>query len=226
MREEIPYTAGVMRPLEVIAPSGLVVSAHPPAAMAAGNVETSQRITDVILAALAKAAPDLIPAASSGTMNNLTFGGWDQRRGHAFAYYETVAGGMGASAISDGASATHTHMTNSWNTPVEAFEHLYPLRIASYRIRSQSGGRGKHRGGDGIVREYEFLTRADVTILSDRRELAPYGLFGGKPGKRGRNTLLRGHREISLPGKARFEVKPGDVLRIESPGGGGYGKPA
>jgi N-methylhydantoinase B/oxoprolinase/acetone carboxylase alpha subunit len=226
VREEIPYTAGVMRPLEVIAPSGLVVSAQPPAAMAAGNVETSQRITDVILAALAKAAPDLIPAASSGTMNNLTFGGWDQKRGHAFAYYETIAGGMGASAISDGASATHTHMTNSWNTPVEAFEHLYPLRIASYRIRSQSGGRGKHRGGDGIVREYEFLTRADVTILSDRRERAPYGLFGGKPGKRGRNTLLRGHREISLPGKARFEVQPGDVLRIESPGGGGYGKPA
>ena len=133
--------------------------------MAAGNVETSQRITDVILAALAKAAPELIPAASSGTMNNLTFGGWDRARGRAFAYYETIAGGMGASAVSDGASATHTHMTNSWNTPVEAFEHLYPLRIRGYRIRSGSGGAGKHRGGDGIIREYEFLTRADVTIL-------------------------------------------------------------
>ena len=158
VREDIPYTAGVMRPLEVIAPSGLVVSAQPPAAMAAGNVETSQRITDVILRALAQAAPELIPAASSGTMNNLTFGGWDPVRGRAFAYYETIAGGMGASALSDGASATHTHMTNSWNTPVEAFEHLYPLRIRAYRIRSGSGGKGKHRGGDGIVREFEFLT--------------------------------------------------------------------
>jgi N-methylhydantoinase B/oxoprolinase/acetone carboxylase alpha subunit len=222
--EDIPYTAGVMRPLEVIAPSGLVVSAQPPAAMAAGNVETSQRITDVILRALAQAAPELIPAASSGTMNNLTFGGFDRARGRAFAYYETIAGGMGASAVSDGPSATHTHMTNSWNTPVEAFEHLYPLRIPSYRIRSGSGGRGKQRGGDGIVREYEFLTRADVTILSDRRERGPYGLFGGKPGLRGRNSLLRGKRTASIPGKARFEVQPGDVLRVESPGGGGYGK--
>jgi N-methylhydantoinase B/oxoprolinase/acetone carboxylase alpha subunit len=223
VREDIPYTAGVMRPLEVIAPSGLVVSAQPPAAMAAGNVETSQRITDVILRALAKAAPEAIPAASSGTMNNLTFGGWDRLRGRAFAYYETIAGGMGASAISGGASATHTHMTNSWNTPVEAFEHLYPLRIRSYRIRSGSGGAGKHRGGDGIVREYEFLTRADVTILSDRRERGPYGLAGGKSGRPGKNSLLRGSRTIAIPGKARFEVEAGDVLTVESPGGGGYG---
>jgi N-methylhydantoinase B len=231
VREDIPYTSGVMRPLQVIAPSGLVVSAQPPAAMAAGNVETSQRITDVILRALAQAAPELIPAASSGTMNNLTFGGWDPVRGRAFAYYETIAGGMGASVLSDGASATHTHMTNSWNTPVEAFEHLYPLRIRAYRIRSGSGGKGKHRGGDGIVREFEFLTRADVTILSDRRERGPYGLSGGSPGARGRNSLLRGKslrggRAIAIPGKARFEVQAHDVLRIESPGGGGYGKPA
>jgi N-methylhydantoinase B/oxoprolinase/acetone carboxylase alpha subunit len=168
----------------------------------------------------------LIPAASSGTMNNLTFGGWDHVRKRAFAYYETIAGGMGASALSDGASATHTHMTNSWNTPVEAFEHLYPLRIRAYRIRSGSGGKGKHRGGDGIVREYEFLTRADVTILSDRREHGPYGLAGGSTGTRGKNSLLRGKRTIPIAGKARFEVQPDDVLRIESPGGGGYGKPA
>jgi N-methylhydantoinase B/oxoprolinase/acetone carboxylase alpha subunit len=224
VREDIPYTAGVMRPIEVIAPSGLVVSANPPAAMAAGNVETSQRITDVILRALSQAAPQLIPAASSGTMNNLTFGGFDPVRGRAFAYYETIAGGMGASAIAAGASATHTHMTNSWNTPVEAFEHLYPLRIRAYGIRSGSGGRGAHRGGDGIVREFEFLTRADVTILSDRRTRGPYGLSGGAAGRPGRNTLLRAGRKIAVPGKARFEVKPGDVLRIESPGGGGYGK--
>src|ERR1700722_9751135 len=223
VREDIPYTAGVMRPLQVIAPSGLVVSAQPPAAMAAGNVETSQRITDVILAALAKAAPDRIPAASSGTMNNLTFGGWDRSRARAFAYYETIAGGMGASAVSDGASATHTHMTNSWNTPVEAFEHLYPLRIRSYRIRSGSGGRGKHHGGDGIVREYEFLTSADVTVLADRRLRGPYGLAGGGAGAPGKTTLLKGKRKIAIPGKARFGVKAGDVVRVESPGGGGFG---
>jgi len=225
VREDIPYTAGVMRPLEVIAPVGSVVNAQPPAAMAAGNVETSQRITDVVLGALSKAALRLIPAASSGTMNNITFGGVDRLRGRAFAYYETIAGGMGASAISNGASATHTHMTNSWNTPVEAFEHQYPLRIRGYRIRSGSGGAGKHRGGDGIIREFEFLTPADVTILADRRLRGPYGLAGGKSGAPGKNTLLKGKRAIAIPGKARFEVAAGDVLRIESPGGGGYGKP-
>jgi N-methylhydantoinase B/oxoprolinase/acetone carboxylase alpha subunit len=225
VREDIPYTAGVMRPLEVIAPVGSVVNAQPPAAMAAGNVETSQRITDVVLGALAQAAPELIPAASSGTMNNITFGGMDRLRKRAFAYYETIAGGMGASAISDGSSATHTHMTNSWNTPVEAFEHQYPLRIRGYRIRSGSGGAGRHRGGDGIIREFEFLTPADVTILADRRSRGPYGLAGGAAGAPGKNTLLKGKRAILIPGKARFEVEAGDVLRIESPGGGGYGKP-
>ncbi|HEV2687251.1 MAG TPA: hydantoinase B/oxoprolinase family protein [Bryobacteraceae bacterium] len=226
VREDIPYTAGVMRPLEVIAPDGSVVNARPPAAMAAGNVETSQRITDVVLGALAKAAQESIPAASYGTMNNVTFGGRDPVRGQAFAYYETIAGGQGASAISDGPSATHAHMTNSWNTPVEAFEHQYPLRIRGYRIRSGSGGAGKYRGGDGIIREYEFLTKADVTILSDRRERGPYGLFGGESGAPGRNTVLRGKRATAIPGKARFEVVEGDVLRIETPGGGGYGKPS
>ena len=225
VREDIPYTAGVMRPLEVIAPVGSVVNAQPPAAMAAGNVETSQRITDVVLGALAQAAPELIPAASSGTMNNITFGGMDRLRGRAFAYYETIAGGMGASAISDGSSATHTHMTNSWNTPVEAFEHQYPLRIRGYRIRSGSGGAGRHRGGNGIIREFEFLTPADVTILADRRSRGPYGLAGGAAGGPGKNTLLKGKRAIAIPGKARFEVDAGEVLRIESPGGGGYGKP-
>jgi N-methylhydantoinase B len=226
VREDIPYTAGVMRPLEVIAPDGSVVNARPPAAMAAGNVETSQRITDVVLGALAQAAPDLIPAASSGTMNNLTFGGWDHVRAQSFAYYETIAGGMGASAVSEGPSATHTHMTNSWNTPVEAFEHQYPLRIRRYGIRSGSGGKGKHRGGDGIIREFEFLTPAQVTILADRRRRGPYGLLGGHPGAPGKNLLVHAKRTTSIPGKVRFEVAAGDVLRIESPGGGGYGEPA
>jgi len=131
---------------------------------------------------------------------------------------------MGASGVADGPSATHTHMTNSWNTPVEALEHQYPFRIRAYRIRSASGGNGRHRGGDGIVREFEFLTAAEVTILSDRRLCGPYGLWGGASGAPGRNVLLRGKRKSAVAGKARFEVEPGDVLRIETPGGGGYGE--
>src|SRR5579883_717651 len=226
VREDIPYTAGVMRPIEVIAPQRSVVNAERPAAMAAGDVETSQRITDVVLGALSRAAPELIPAASSGTMNNVTFGGWDPMRRESFAYYETIAGGMGASAVSEGPSATHTHMTNSWNTPVEAFEHQYPLRIRAYRIRPRSGGKGKHRGGDGIIREFEFLTPAQVTILADRRKRGPYGLEGGSPGAPGKNLLIRNKSVSAMAGKVRFEVRAGDVLRIESPGGGGYGEPA
>jgi N-methylhydantoinase B/oxoprolinase/acetone carboxylase alpha subunit len=221
--EDVPFTAGILRPIRVIAPEGSVVNAREPAAMAAGNVETSQRITDVVLGALATALPERIPAASSGTMNNLSFGGFDVKTGRVFAYYETIAGGMGASERANGLSATHTHMTNSWNTPVEAFEHQFPLRIASYRVRRGSGGSGARRGGDGIVREFEFLTGADVTLLSDRRERGPWGLAGGGPGKPGRNTLVRGGREKRLPAKTRFEVRAGDRLRIETPGGGGWG---
>ena len=216
----IPYNAGLLRAIEVIAPDRSVVNAGLPAAMAAGNVETSQRITDAILGALAKAAPERIPAASSGTMNNLTIGGFDSRKGKAFAYYETIAGGMGASAAGPGLSARHTHMTNSWNTPVEAFEHEYPLRVRTYRVRRGSGGAGHNRGGDGIVREIEFLTPCDVTILSDRRDRGPYGLNGGEAGAPGKNTLV-GRGKIAA--KARFETRAGDVLRIETPGGGGWG---
>ena len=223
IQDDVPFTAGILRPIRVIAPEGSVVNALPPAAMAAGNVETSQRITDVLLGALAKAAPDRIPAASSGTMNNLSFGGGSAKS--AFAYYETIAGGMGASAHADGASAIHTHMTNSWNTPIEAFEHQFPLRIAGYRVRRGSGGAGAYRGGDGIVREFEFLVPAEVTLLSDRRERGPWGLAGGEAGKPGRNTLLRSGRSQKLTAKTRFEAKPGDVLRIETPGGGGWGRP-
>ncbi|HYV63840.1 MAG TPA: hydantoinase B/oxoprolinase family protein [Bryobacteraceae bacterium] len=218
IEDDVPFTAGILRPIRVIAPEGTVVNALPPAAMAAGNVETSQRITDVLLGALAKAAPDRIPAASSGTMNNLSFGG------NGFAYYETIAGGMGASAHADGASAIHTHMTNSWNTPVEAFEHQFPLRIAGYRVRRGSGGSGAHRGGDGIVREFEFLVPAEVTLLSDRRQRGPWGLAGGRSGKPGRNTLLRAGRSLKLPSKTRFDAQSGDLLRIETPGGGGWGQ--
>ncbi len=224
--EDIPYTAGLLRPIRVIAPERTVVNAGPPAAMAAGNVETSQRITDVVLGALAQAAPERIPAASSGTMNNLSIGGWDVRRNRQFAYYETIAGGMGASAAGPGESAIHTHMTNSWNTPIEAFERQFPLRVRRYEVRRGSGGGGKHAGGDGIVREIEFLTPCDVTILSDRRERGPYGLAGGGAGKPGRNMLLRGKRGIRVRAKENFLVSAGDVLRVETPGGGAWGSRA
>jgi N-methylhydantoinase B len=225
VREDVPFTAGLMRPIRVIAPEGTVVNARPPAAMAAGNVETSQRITDVLLGALARAAPERIPAASSGTMNNVCWGGRDPRTGEPFAYYETIAGGMGASAFSDGQSGVHTHMTNSWNTPIEALEHQYPVRVLRYALRTASGGRGRHCGGDGLIREVEFLAPCRVTLLSDRRRRAPYGLRGGRPGQPGRNVLLRRGQELLLPAKADFWVEAGDALRIETPGGGGYGRP-
>lgn len=223
IQEDVPFTAGLLRPVEIVNPPGLVTSAQAPAAMAAGNVETSQRITDVLLGALAQAAPHRIPAASSGTMNNLSFGGWDPVRQRPFAYYETIAGGMGASAHDDGLSATHTHMTNSLNTPIEAFEHQFPVRVAAYRVRRNSGGRGLHTGGDGIERRLEFLAPADVTLLSDRRRHPPYGLAGGQPGKPGANSVLRQGRATTLPGKTRFSIQPGEVLAVQTPGGGGFG---
>ncbi|MGH9719425.1 MAG: hydantoinase B/oxoprolinase family protein, partial [Bryobacteraceae bacterium] len=225
VRDDVPYTAGLMRPVKVLAPEGSVVNARAPAAMAAGNVETSQRITDTLLGALAQAMPDRIPAASSGTMNNLSLGGWDPFRGRRFAYYETIAGGMGASAAGPGENATHTHMTNSWNTPVEAFEHQYPLRVRTYKIRRGSGGQGRRRGGDGVVREIEFLTPCEVTILSDRRERGPYGLSGGGSGAPGRNVILRASESLPVRAKANFQVQSGDLLRVETPGGGGVGLP-
>ncbi|HWE53453.1 MAG TPA: hydantoinase B/oxoprolinase family protein [Bryobacteraceae bacterium] len=218
-----PYNAGLLRPISVITPDRTVVNAGLPAAMAAGNVETSQRITDVILGALSRAIPERIPAASSGTMNNLSFGGWDTLRNRPFAYYETIAGGMGASPRGPGVSAVHTHMTNSWNTPVEAFEHEYPVRVRAYRIRAGSGGAGRYAGGDGIVRELEFLDAAEVTILSDRRTRGPYGLNGARAGATGSNELIRAGEVHALPAKTRFEVRKNDTLRIATPGGGGWG---
>src|SRR5204862_2663708 len=166
----IPSNAGGMRPLEIIAPEGTIVNARPPAAVCGGNVETSQRIVDVLYKCLAQALPDRIPAASQGTMNNFTFGAIDPRTNQPVAYYETVSGGMGARPTMDGLSGVHTHMTNSLNTPVEALEHAYPIRMLRYALRKRSGGRGKWRGGDGIVREVRFLTKAQVTLLSDRRK--------------------------------------------------------
>ena len=221
----IPSNAGGMRPLEIIAPEGTIVNARPPAAVCGGNVETSQRIVDVLYKCLAEALPDRIPAASQGTMNNVTFGGIDPRTGEAVAYYETVSGGMGARPTMDGLSGVHTHMTNSLNTPVEALEHAYPIRILRYSLRPDSGGRGKWRGGDGIVRRVQFLTKAQVTVLSDRRRFSPYGLQGGEPAAAGSNTLIRADgKQEQLPSKFTTWAGPGDILSIETPGGGGWGK--
>jgi N-methylhydantoinase B len=218
---EVPASAGLMAPIEVIAPRGTVVNANPPASVAGGNVETSQRIVDVLFKALAQALPDRIPAASQGTMNNLTIGGIDTRTGQEFSYYETVAGGMGARPSADGMSGVHTHMTNSLNTPAEALEYAYPLRVREYRLRKGSGGAGKQRGGLGIVREIEALVPSRMSLLCDRRKRGPYGLFGGGDGAPGINTL---NKKSKLPSKGSHELKPGDRIHIETPGGGGWGK--
>jgi N-methylhydantoinase B len=223
--EDVPATAGLMRPIRVIAPEGTVVNARPPAAVAGGNVETSQRIVDVLLRALAQALPERIPAAAAGTMNNLTIGGMDLRTGEPFAYYETIAGGMGARPSKPGVSGVHTHMTNSLNTPAEALEYAYPLRLRRYSLRQGSGGGGKYRGGDGIVREIEVLSDAEVTLLADRRTRGPYGLSGGHPGAPGKAEIIRLDESVEkLPGKFNVRLRKGERIRIESPGGGGWGE--
>jgi N-methylhydantoinase B len=222
--EEVPASAGLMEPIEVVAPPGTVVNALPPAAVAGGNVETSQRIVDVLLRALARAVPEKIPAASQGTMNNLTVGGVDQG-GREFAYYETIAGGMGARPGSDGMSAVHTHMTNSLNTPAEALEYAYPLRVRTYAVRRNSGGRGGAWGGDGIIREIETLAPARASLLADRRAAGPYGLAGGEAGRPGRDSIVRREGRIErIAAKGSWELRPGDRVRIETPGGGGHGR--
>jgi len=222
--EDVLYNAGVGRPLTVVAPPGTIVNALRPSAVAGGNVETSQRITDVVLGALGRALPERLPAASQGTMNNVTLGGADPRTGRRFAYYETIGGGMGGRKGLAGLSGVHVHMSNTRNTPVEAIEHDLPVRIRQYRLRRDSAGAGAAPGGEGIVREYEVLTETSATVLSDRRRRPPYGAQGGQPGGCGRNTLVRNGREESLPGKIQLQLHPGDRLRIETPGGGGYGE--
>jgi len=208
----------------VSAPEGTVVNARFPAATAGGNVETSQRIVDVLLRALAQALPDRIPAASSGTMNNISIGGIRPENGAPFSYYETVGGGMGAGPNRPGDSGVHTHMTNSLNTPIEALERYYPIRIREYRIRRRSGGRGRNPGGDGIIRSLEMLADCRFTILSERRKYAPYGLSGGAAGKKGVNTLQLGQGQNKrLRGKESLDLASGDVVVIETPGGGGWG---
>ncbi len=214
--EHAPACAGLFRPLKISAPSGCLVNAERPAAVAAGNVETSMRIVDVLLGALAAALPEKIPAASQGSMNNIAMGAVTPR----WDYYETIAGGCGAHARGEGLSGRHSHMTNTLNTPVENLEMHYPLRVLRYALRAGSGGEGKHAGGQGIEREYEFLAPAQVTLLTERRRRAPWGLNGGQPGGVGQN-LLNGE---PLAAKCSLEVKAGDRITVATPGGGGWGK--
>lgn len=226
VQEDVLYNSGISRPIHVIAPPGTVVNALHPSAVAGGNVEASQRITDVVLGALAQALPRVIPAASQGTMNNVTLGGTDPRTGAPFAYYETAGGGMGGRNGLPGINGVHTHMSNTRNTPVEALEHHLPIRIRTYSLRRGSGGAGRYPGGEGLIREYEVLTQTSATVLTERRIGRPYGAQGGDPGAAGRNSIIRADGSVEpLPSKARIELNPGDRLRIETPGGGGFGAP-
>jgi N-methylhydantoinase B len=216
MPKQTPACAGSFRPINISAPEGCLLNAKRPAAVAAGNVETSTRIVDVVMGALAQALPDKIPAASHGSMNNLAMGsitgGWD--------YYETMGGGMGASSMGDGLDAVQTHMTNTRNTPIEVMESSYPVRIKQYAIRKKSGGQGLHKGGDGLIREFEFLKAANVTLLTERRQHQPWGLNNASAGESGQNLL----NEKILTPKVCIDVKAGDCLTIKTPGGGGWGK--
>jgi len=218
MPTQTPACAGSFRRIQLSAPEGSLVNAKRPAAVAAGNVETSTRIVDVIMGALAQAIPDLIPAASHGSMNNVAMGA--RGAGQNWDYYETLGGGMGAGPQSAGLSALQTHMTNTLNTPVESLEMHYPLRIQRYQIRSGSGGEGKHKGGDGLIREYEFLAPTTVTLLTERRQHQPWGLAGGQPGTVGQNCL----DGEAQPAKISFSAQPGQRLIVSTPGGGGWGR--
>jgi len=218
---EIPVNHGCFEPVKVILPPHSVLNPDFPAAVAIGNVETSQRIVDVVLGALAQALPDRIPAASQGTMNNVTFGG--SAGGRPFVFYETIGGGHGGGPLGDGLSGSHSHMTNTRNTPIEAIEHTLPVRVTAYGLDEGSGGSGRFRGGDGIHRAYEFLAAATVTINSERRVIPPYGLRGAQSGEPGNNRLIQDGEERVIPAKTTVQVNPGDRLIIQTPGGGGWG---
>ena len=221
--EPLPAGGGSMSAVTMVLPEASLVNATLPASVAAGNVETSQRITDVLIRAFGVALPELMPALSQGTMNNTTIGGIDPRSGKAFAYYETVGGGMGAGPTRPGLSGVHCHMSNSLNTPIEALEHAYPYRVTQYGIRRGSGGAGLHRGGDGLRRDLMLLAPARVVLLCERRIAGPSGAQGGEDGAPGENVLIRDGVEEHLPGKVTFSVNAGDVISIRSPGGGGWG---
>jgi N-methylhydantoinase B/oxoprolinase/acetone carboxylase alpha subunit len=218
-----------MRPVRVIAPRGTIVAAEFPVAVGAGNVEVSQRVADVCLGALAQAVPQRIGAAGQGTMNNVLLGGAaDPHTGEAaWVYYETVGGGQGGRPGRPGMSGVHTAMTNTRDTPVEALERSLPVRVRRFTLRRGSGGAGAHRGGDGIARELELLRPATLTLITERRVSPPWGLAGGEPGAPGENWLLPGgdeRRAVRLPDKCTLHLEEGDVLRILTPGGGGWGR--
>jgi N-methylhydantoinase B/oxoprolinase/acetone carboxylase alpha subunit len=232
----IPANGGAMRPVEVLAPKGTIVNARPPAAVGAGNVEVGARVADVCLGALAQVVPERVGAASQGTMNNTLLGasvpewngGGGDRTRSGWVYYETVAGGQGGRPGRAGMSGVHTGMTNSKNTPVEALERAYPMRVRRYRLRPASGGAGRWPGGDGVERDLEVLTEATASLVTERRQSRPWGLDGGEPGAPGENWLLPGGNESRaerLPDKCTVRLRPGDVLRVLTPGGGGYGRP-
>jgi N-methylhydantoinase B len=214
-----------MAAVEIVAPPGSIVNCRFPAAVAGGKVETSQRILDVLLRALARALPERIPAASCGTMTNVALGGYDAVRKRWFSYYETVGGGAGGGPHRPGAHAVQTHMTNTFNTPVEALESYYPFKVRRYAIRRGSGGRGRHGGGDGIVRELEMLADVELTLLAERRRHGAYGLQGGSAGKPGRDAVARGRKRRRIASKVNMRLVRGDCLCIETPGGGGWGTP-
>lgn len=234
---DIPMNQGFFEPITVITRPGTILDPSRPHAVAAGNVETSQRIVDVVFGALAQAVPEMIPAASQGTMNNLTFGNRPTSPGggplaapgtdadKAFAYYETMGGGVGAGPTGSGGNGMHTHMSNTRNTPIEALEYSFPVRVNEYGLRQGSGGAGLHQGGEGLVRVVQFDTPVTATLVSERRSFAPYGLSGGRQGSVGRNFLIRGGNVDLIPGKITLTLEPGDQLHLETPGGGGWGSP-
>ncbi len=222
--KEMPLNSGPLRAIKIKTGRDSILNARFPAAVVGGNVETSQRVVDVVFGALSQAVPHKVPAASAGTMSNVTFGGKSPKTGENFAYYETIAGGMGARYGLNGVSAVQTHMTNTLNTPIEAIERELPVMIQSYSIRKRSGGKGQYVGGNGIVREYKFLTGAVSSIITERRKHAPYGIEGGAKAKKGKNILVNNKGSNTLPPKSIFTIKKGSILRIETPGGGGWGR--
>jgi N-methylhydantoinase B len=222
----IPANAGCFKPIQVKAPSGTIVNAEPPAPVAGGNVETSTRIVDVTLKAFSSIIPERVCAACQGTMNNVTIGGVDPRTGKYFTYYETIAGGFGARYNKDGVDGIHSHMTNTLNTPVEALESAYPLRVRRYELVRGSGGRGRFRGGLGIRRETETLAQATISLMGERQRHGPWGLMEGRSGSPGEYGIVRGNKMMALSSKTTLSANAGDVLIVTTPGGGGYGTPS
>lgn len=220
---DIPVNEGFYSLIEVHAPEGTIVNPRKPAPVAAGNVETSQRVADVVLKALAEAVPNRIPAAGSGTMMNVLLGGYDEEKGY-WAYYETIGGGSGGRPGKDGVSGVHVNMTNTLNTPIEIAERSYPILYTAYMIREGSGGKGKYRGGDGIIRAFKVMKHARLSVIAERFRHRPYGLWGGEPGAPGRIIIKRANGKVEeMPSKFTVDLEPGDEVVIETPGGGGWG---